>query len=118
MRRRTGTVAMCAMATSLAVCTLGALSQAQEIPSPDINPIVFVHGGSGSGAQFQSQALRFASNGYPQNFIRVLEYDSSAIQRILPDVLVRLDALIAELQLQTGRPQVDLVGHSLGTVVS
>jgi pimeloyl-ACP methyl ester carboxylesterase len=118
MRRRTGTVAMCAMATSLAVCTLGARSHAQEIPSPDLNPIVFVHGGSGSGAQFQSQALRFASNGYPQNFIRVLEYDSSAIQRILPDVLVRLDALIAELQLQTGRPQVDLVGHSLGTVVS
>jgi hypothetical protein len=28
-------------------------------------PIIFVHGGSGSGAQFESQAWRFASNGYP-----------------------------------------------------
>ena len=29
-----------------------------------------------------------------------------------------LDALIAQLQLETGRPQVDLLGHSLGTFVS
>ena len=41
------------------------------------NPIIFVHGGSGSGAQFESQAMRFTSNGYPQDHIRVLEYDSS-----------------------------------------
>jgi pimeloyl-ACP methyl ester carboxylesterase len=84
----------------------------------DVHPIVFVHGSSGSGAQFESQALRFASNGYPQHFIRALEYDSSAIQTILPDVLMQLDALITELQIQTGRAQVDLVGHSLGTFVA
>jgi hypothetical protein len=48
----------------------------------------------------------------------VLEYDSSKINVILPAVLAELDALIAELQAQTGRPQVDLLGHSLGTFVS
>jgi len=83
-----------------------------------LNPIIFVHGGSGSGAQFESQAMRFASNGYPHEYVRVLEYDSSAIGAILPDVLADLDALIAELQAETGRPQVDLLGHSLGTFVS
>ena len=82
------------------------------------NPIIFVHGGSGSGAQFESQALRFASNGYPQNHIRALQYDSSSISDILPEVLDDLDALIAELQAETGRDQVDLLGHSLGTFVS
>lgn len=84
----------------------------------DLNPMIFVHGGSGSGAQFESQAMRFTSNGYPQSYIRVLEYDSSSIGTILPDVLAQLDDLIAELQAETGRDQVDLLGHSLGTFVS
>jgi triacylglycerol esterase/lipase EstA (alpha/beta hydrolase family) len=30
-----------------------------------IRPMIFVHGGAGSAQQFESQALRFASNGYP-----------------------------------------------------
>ena len=85
---------------------------------PKLNPIIFVHGGSGSAAQFESQAMRFASNGYPHRYITALEYDSSSIGDILPDVLAELDALIAELQAQTGRAQVDLLGHSLGTFVS
>jgi hypothetical protein len=85
---------------------------------PDRNPIIFVHGGSGSGAQFESQAMRFASNGYPQTHLAVLEYDSSSIGDILPDVLSALDDLIAELQAETGAAQVDLMGHSLGTFVS
>jgi pimeloyl-ACP methyl ester carboxylesterase len=85
---------------------------------PPLNPIIFVHGGSGSGAQFESQAMRFASNGYPHRYVRVLEYDSSSIGAILPEVLAELDALIGELQASTGRAQVDLLGHSLGTFVS
>jgi pimeloyl-ACP methyl ester carboxylesterase len=84
----------------------------------ELNPIIFVHGGSGSGAQFESQAMRFTSNGYPQHLIRVLEYDSSSINDILPDVHAALDDLIAELQAETGREKVDLMGHSLGTTVS
>jgi pimeloyl-ACP methyl ester carboxylesterase len=82
------------------------------------NPIIFVHGGSGSGAQFESQAMRFTSNGYPKDHIAVLEYDSSSISDILPDVHAALDDLIAELQAETGAAQVDLLGHSLGTFVS
>jgi pimeloyl-ACP methyl ester carboxylesterase len=85
---------------------------------PPLNPIIFVHGGSGSGAQFESQALRFASNGYPERYITVLEYDSSQINTILPVVHAELDALIARLQAETGRAKVDLLGHSLGTFVS
>jgi pimeloyl-ACP methyl ester carboxylesterase len=85
---------------------------------PRLNPIIFVHGGSGSAAQFESQAMRFASNGYPHRYIRALEYDSSSIGDILPQVHAELDALIAELQAATGRAQVDLLGHSLGTFVS
>jgi pimeloyl-ACP methyl ester carboxylesterase len=117
------------MRLSLRICRLGAAAiaaignlAAGDAPATGgfdpLNPMIFVHGGSGSGAQFESQAMRFATNGYPQHYIRVLEYDSSQISTILPAVLAELDALIAELQAETGRPQVDLLGHSLGTFVS
>jgi pimeloyl-ACP methyl ester carboxylesterase len=85
---------------------------------PKLNPIVFVHGASGSGAQFESQAMRFTTNGYPEGHIAVLEYDSSAIATTLPAVLARLDALIDAQRAKTGADQVDLMGHSLGTSVS
>ena len=86
------------------------------------NPIIFVHGGSGSGAQFESQAMRFTSNGYPQDLIRVLEYDSSQPISTNPALMAvvhaALDALIADTLSDTGAEQVDLMGHSLGTTVS
>ena len=86
------------------------------------NPIIFVHGGSGSGAQFESQAMRFTSNGYPQGHIRVLEYDSSQPISTNPALMAvvhsALDALIADTLADTGAEKVDLMGHSLGTTVS
>ena len=85
---------------------------------PAIRPMIFVHGGSGSGAQFESQAMRFTSNGYPQNYIAVLEYDSSSYATILNQIYANLDQLIADLLKETGADQVDLLGHSLGTFVS
>lgn len=84
---------------------------------PALRPMIFVHGGSGSGAQFESQAMRFTSNGYPQNYINVLEYDSSSISTIMSQVWANLDQLIATLLKETGANQVDILGHSLGTSV-
>ena len=46
----------------------GASSSAQ--PGFRQNPILFVHGIEGSGAQFESQAMRFMSNGYPKRLDR------------------------------------------------
>src|SRR5437660_12615112 len=41
------------------------------------NPILFVHGIEGSGAQFESQAMRFTSNGYPASWIDEVDYNST-----------------------------------------
>jgi pimeloyl-ACP methyl ester carboxylesterase len=102
----------------LAILLLPLLLGVGQCPRQKVDPILFVHGGSGSGAQFESQAMRFTSNGYPQDHLAVLEYDSSAIGTILPDVLAALDAKIDALRAETGAAQVDLMGHSLGTTVS
>jgi pimeloyl-ACP methyl ester carboxylesterase len=90
------------------------LSQPVAADNP-IKPMIFVHGYAGSGAQFESQAMRFASNGYPHDYIFVLEYDTSGSPGNFPAVWARLDTLIANAKAQTGADKVYLLGHSLGT---
>src|SRR4030042_3199433 len=98
-------------------CTPGAVT----VPMPsNINPIIFVHGFAGSAAQFESQAMRFESNGYPANYITAYEYDSSpGLSPEFPpaDVLAGIDQLIATVLKYSGADKVDGVGHSLGTKV-
>jgi pimeloyl-ACP methyl ester carboxylesterase len=84
---------------------------------PRLNAVIFVHGGAGSGAQFESQKMRFTANGYPGRLVTVLEYDSTFSINTMADIHAKLDELIAELKEETRRPQVDVLGHSLGTTV-
>jgi len=86
--------------------------------TPGVGPIVFVHGGAGSAQQFESQAMRFTSNGWPQELLFAFEYDSTFATQPLPDVVLRLDAFIDGVRAQTGAEKVYLMGHSLGTTVS
>lgn len=83
-------------------------------PEEGMRPIVFVHGMAGSGDQFQAQALRFASSGYPDNYFAALDHNS------IVDVgrQKRLDRLIDHVLDETGADKVDLVGHSMGTAIS
>jgi pimeloyl-ACP methyl ester carboxylesterase len=94
----------------------GAADAHGKWPAP--RPVIFVHGGSGSGAQFDTQALRLMSNGYPADRIAVHEYDSTFGTNTMEEVWAGLDELIAELLRETGADGVDLLGHSLGTTVS
>jgi len=76
-------------------------------------PIVFAHGQSGSAQQFETQAMRFTSNGYPQQLLFAFEYDTS--QATQP--LAALDAFIDGVLAATGARQVYAIGHSRGTTV-
>lgn len=111
------------MIVPLAIVMLVAGADAKKKPVyRDANPIVFVHGGSGSGAQFATQAMRFASNGYDPDRLAVVEYNSAALSPAnsadAAFVYGQIDARIAELQAATGHLQIDLMGHSLGTSFS
>ncbi len=81
-------------------------------------PVIFLHGAAGSAAQFETQAKRFASNGYPVEFVDALDYDYSFAAESSAQVLTRLEQRIDQLRRQTGAAQVDLVAHSLGTFLS
>ena len=81
------------------------------------DPILFVHGIEGSGAQFESQKMRFMSNGYPERWIDAVDYDSTRAVGDKSEVHAQIDQKIAELKQKTGRSKVDVVAHSLGTIV-
>ena len=87
-------------------------------PLPDdvALPIVFVHGFAGSAQQYESQAIRFAANGYPQE--RIVAYDHDGAGLDLPGYTAGLDAVIDETLARFDVDQVYLVGHSRGTFVS
>jgi pimeloyl-ACP methyl ester carboxylesterase len=87
----------------------------QHASRSQLRPMVFVHGFSGSGAQWETQALRFTSNGYRPDLIAVHEYDSLFGVETRDQVFSRLDARIATLRTRTHSDKVDLLGHSLGT---
>jgi pimeloyl-ACP methyl ester carboxylesterase len=75
-------------------------------------PIVFVHGFSGSGAQYETQALRWASNDYP-NVVTAIDRVSATPAIIYPI----LDEFFDGVMAQTGDSQIYVVGHSQGTAV-
>lgn len=115
-RRAMGWLALLGMVAVMAVGPAMAAAKSHCIKFPYL-PVIFVHGGAGSASQFESQAMRFTSNGYPQGDLFALEYDSSFSIETMEDVHARLDALIDDVLAATGAGQVDLMGHSLGTRV-
>src|SRR5205085_10529729 len=87
--------------------------------------VIFVHGFEGSGSQFESQKLRLTSNGYPDSWVAVFEYNSlefasaiesgSSVQAQEQQLFAEMDGLVAHMKAVTHRRKVDLLGHSLGT---
>ena len=90
-------------------------ARAHPSGQPHLRPVVFVHGFSGGAQQYETQARRFASNGYPASYIEAHEYDSTFTVNTIDAIYASLDARIARLLAATGADKVDLTAHSLGT---
>ncbi len=101
------------LVAGLAVTTSSASEAKRPASSEPLLPIVFVHGQTGSAQQFETQALRFTSNGYPQDLLFAFEYDTNQSVNPLGD----LDAFLDDVLAETGAPQVYAIGHSRGTSV-
>jgi pimeloyl-ACP methyl ester carboxylesterase len=122
MRSPNRTSALRLVASAFAVVGLlvaapAAGADAKAEPAFRQNPILFVHGIEGSGAQFASQKMRFTSNGYPARWIDEVDYNSTRAVADKSEVDQQIDAAIATLKRRTGKSKVDVVAHSLGTSV-
>lgn len=86
------------------------------LPADVALPIVFVHGFAGSAQQYESQAMRFIANGYPQERIVAYDHDGAglAIDEYVEDLADLVDDMLGRFDVD----QVYLVGHSRGTRVS
>jgi len=106
------------LAASVAAPAVAAKDKPDRLDPDKVTPVIFVHGGSGSGAQFGSQQMRLTSNGFPQRYIKVLEYDTlTPLDESIDEVHANLDALIDRIKAKTGKRRVDVLGHSRGTTV-
>jgi pimeloyl-ACP methyl ester carboxylesterase len=113
-------VVIVALVTALVAAFALAPGNATSTPSQpaEMRPVIFVHGGAGSAAQFQTQAMRLASNGYDDLIVVPFDYDSSFSTETMEQVHSRLDDYMTVLKVVLDVDQVDLLGHSLGTRVS
>lgn len=75
-------------------------------------PFVFIHGTFGSGDNFSHVARLLGSNGFCQDRIIAVEYNSLGDS---PGADGEIDAAIDAILAETGFSQVDLAGHSQGT---
>lgn len=110
-RRSTAALLVALVLAVTAVGTADARGTRPDRNADDLLPIVFVHGQSGSAQQFETQAMRFTSNGYPQRLLFAYDYDTS----VRTNDLERLDAFIDDVLEETGAEQVNAIGHSRGT---
>jgi hypothetical protein len=100
--------------TALILLVLPASAQA-GIEDPPPTPMIFVHGNSGSAQQFETNAMRLTSNGFPQKRIFAYEYDSGVTSN--DAAVANLDGFVASVKERTGSDQVDILAHSRGTTV-
>ena len=75
-------------------------------------PVVYVHGGAGSAAQYETQAMRWASNHYP-NVVTGIDRTSSSSATLNP----MLDEFFDNVMAETGDDQIYVVAHSLGVAL-
>lgn len=92
-----------------------------DIDEERILPIIFVHGTAGSASQYQTQAMRFASNGYPEDLVVAYEYSTAGLAEIntarTGGLSGDLDDFVDEVLAEFAAEQVYLACHSLGTAV-
>ena len=108
------------IASMLVLATASAASAAKTSKGTyERRPILFVHGIESNGGNFESQVMRFESNGYPKGWVETISYDSAAAPADdYSEVEEQIEKAIAKLKERTGASQVDLIGHSEGTSVS
>jgi triacylglycerol lipase len=115
MRRAIGILIMClalsagsllAVAPALAGATAGAAGH---------TPVIFVHGFGGSASSWTTTEAVFEAAGYRNDELFTYDYNSYGDNRVNAQGLA---ALVAQVKASTGAAAVDIVSHSMGSLIT
>jgi triacylglycerol lipase len=103
-----------AFATAIALCIAGlALTPASSLA---LDPILFVHGWSGSSSNWNTMKSRFEKDGYPASHLVAYSYNTSNSNKVSAEKEVK--PRVESLLKATGATKVDIVAHSMGSLNS
>lgn len=85
-------------------------AELRSLIAEDTIPVIMIHGALASGDTYATQAQRFSSNDYPDNYLHAFDWNSIA-QETPTD---RLDDLVDKVLEDTGAEMINLMGHSAG----
>ncbi len=103
-----------AFASAVAVCIAGAaLAPASSLA---VDPILFVHGWSGSASNWNTMIGRFEKDGYAKSQLRAYSYNTSQSNKTTAETIVKSE--VEKLLKSTGASKVDIIAHSMGSLNS
>ncbi|MBS8264195.1 triacylglycerol lipase [Mesobacillus boroniphilus] len=86
---------------------------AKRVPAAsDKNPVVFVHGFTGSSSSFDNMKQWLISQGWPSNYLYAIQYSNTTGSSI--DNAYELQMFVKNVLRQTKASKVDIVAHSMG----
>ncbi len=100
---------------ALAALLLAALpiAAAAQEARRTVDPILFVHGWRGRGAQWSTMTGRFVDDGWPRAELFAWTFDAEAPNA---EIAARIAARVDQILVATGAERVDIVTHSLGAL--
>lgn len=109
-RRRRGRLLAAGFALLLA-SVFGAATPSAAQTAPD--PILFIHGFSGSAGNWNTMISRFQAAGYPSDRLYAITVSSTASNASNANAVANA---VATLRSRTGAARVDIVAHSMGSL--
>jgi triacylglycerol lipase len=101
-----------AFVSVIAICITGAaLSPAGALA---LDPILFVHGWSGSASNWNTMIGRFEKDGYPKSYLSAYSYNTSQSNKV--DAEKEVKSHVESLEKATGASKVDIIAHSMGSL--
>lgn len=86
---------------------------AKRVPvASEKDPVVFVHGFTGSASSFENMKQWLVSQGWPSNYLYAIQYSNTTGSSI--DNAYELQSFIKNVLRQTKASKVDIVAHSMG----
>ncbi|MGN6556773.1 MAG: esterase/lipase family protein, partial [Solirubrobacterales bacterium] len=101
-----------ALVAAIAICVTGAAIAPAS--SMALDPILFVHGWSGSASNWSTMISRFEKDGYPKSYLMAYSYNTSQSNKI--DAETEVKSHVEQLLKNTGASKVDIIAHSMGSL--